>query len=258
MKLYAYGDSWTEGQGADFYKEELIKDRILLKEFRNKKSWPAKLANILKCDHENNGWSGRANNLIFNDIIGDLRNGKIHQGDLVIIMWSSSLRDHVHFLPKGEWISWSIKELTLLPHKFFESYKFGDDKYNNFLEEYKRFFLKNVFNQNYYNIINQNYIIFLQKMLEEYGVKYLMADAFDAMVQLPNKYDDIIHLINKKNYWGFQKHTIREFIVKTSDSKAWEFPDKSFEEVPSKHPNEFGYNLISKEFYNYIVKNGIL
>ena len=61
-----------------------------------------------------------------------------HKGDLVVIMWSSSLRDHVHFLPKGEWISWSIKELTLLPHKFFESYKFGDDKYNSFLEDYKR------------------------------------------------------------------------------------------------------------------------
>ncbi len=175
MKLYAYGDSWTEGQGAIIEEEQKIKDRMVLKDFRNKHSWPVMLANKLNCDHENNGWSGKANNLIFNEVINDLRNGKIHKGDLVVIMWSSSLRDHVHFLPKGEWISWSIKELTLLPHKFFESYKFGDDKYNGFLEDYKRFFLENMFNQNYYNIINQNYIIFLQKMLDEYGVKHLMS-----------------------------------------------------------------------------------
>ncbi len=163
----------------------------------------------------------------------------------------------VHFLPKGEWISWSIKELTLLPHKFFESYKFGDDKYNGFLEDYKRFFLENMFNQNYYNIINQNYIIFLQKMLDEYGVKHLMLDAFDLMVQDLNGDDDVTHLINKKNYWGFEKQTIRDYIVKVSDETAWEYPEP-FDVIPSKHPNKKGYNLISEELYNYIVRNNIL
>ena len=257
MKLYAYGDSWTEGQGAIIEEEQKLKDRIILKDFRNQHSWPIRLAEKLNCSHENNGWSGKANNLIFNEVINDLRNGKIHEGDLVVIMWSSSLRDHVHFLPKGEWISWSIKELTLLPHKFYESYKFGDDKYNGFLEDYKRFFLENMFNQNYYNIINQNYIVFLQKMLESYGVKYVFCDAFDMMVQDLSKKDDVTHLINKKNYWGFSKQTIRDYIVKTSDESAWEYPD-SFDVIPSKHPNKKGYNLISEELYNYIVRNNIL
>ncbi|MEY4332332.1 MAG: hypothetical protein RLZZ196_1070 [Bacteroidota bacterium] len=257
MKLYAYGDSWTEGQGTIIDEEQKIKDRMILKDFRNKHSWPIMLANKLNCDHENNGWSGKANNLIFNEVINDLRNGKIHEGDLVVIMWSSSLRDHVHFLPKGEWISWSIKELTLLPHKFFESYKFGDDKYNGFLEDYKRFFLENMFNQNYYNIINQNYIIFLQKMLESYGVKYVFCDAFDMMVQDLRKDDDVTHLINEKNYWGFRKQTIRDYIVRVSDETAWEYPEP-FDVIPSKHPNKKGYNLISEEIYNYIVKNSII
>lgn len=257
MKLYAYGDSWTEGNGSDLEKEKSIKDRILLKEFRNKNGWPAKLSEKLKCDHENNGWSGRANNLIFNDVIGDLRNGKIHEGDLVIIMWSSSLRDYVHFLPKGEWISWSADELRLLPKKFVDSYKFGDDKYNNFLSNYKIFFLQNMFNQNYYNIINQNYIVFLQKILEEYGVKHLMLDAFDMMIQNLNKQDDITHLINKKNYWGFRKQSIKDYILKTKDDSLWENVN-SIEEIISKHPNKKGYNLISEEIYNYIVENNII
>ena len=69
MKLYAYGDSWTEGQGCRLEDESNLKDRIILKDFRNKHSWPIKLANKLNCDHENNGWSGKANNLIFNEVI---------------------------------------------------------------------------------------------------------------------------------------------------------------------------------------------
>ena len=171
MKLHAYGDSWTEGQGCRLEDESNLKDRIILKDFRNKHSWPIKLANKLNCDHENNGWSGKANNLIFNEVINDLRNGKIHKGEFVVIMWSSSLRDYVPFLPKGEWISWGQMELAALPHKFTESYTYGDEKFNNFLAEYKKFFLGNLFTQNYYNIINQNYIIYLQHMLNEYGVK---------------------------------------------------------------------------------------
>jgi hypothetical protein len=123
--------------------------------------------------------------------------------------------------------------------------------------DYKRFFLENMFNQNYYNIINQNYIVFLQKMLEAYEVNYLMLDAFDMMVQDLNRKDDITHLINKKTYWGFGKQTIRDFLIKVSDESAWEYPNP-FEEIPSKHPNENGYNLISEEIYNYIVKNNII
>jgi lysophospholipase L1-like esterase len=254
MKLFCYGDSWTEGQGCDSIKEYAIKDRLLLQEFRNQYSWPKYLSLKLKCSFENKGYSGRANNLIFNDVISDLRNGNIHKGDLVVIMWSSSLRDYVHFLPKGEWISWSSDELKLLPQKFIESYKFGDEKYNNFLSNYKGFFLENMFNQNYYNIINQNYIIFLQKILEEYNVKYLMSDAFDFMVQSPNKEDDITHLINKKNYWNFGTQTIKDYLSNTNDLSIWELVNTPAEDI-SKHPNAKGYNIISDLLYNYLKIN---
>ncbi len=90
MKLFAYGDSWTEGHGCDIEEENKIKDRIVLQEFRNKYSWPKYLSEKLKCNFENKGWSGKANNLIFNDIINDLRFGNINEGDFVIVMWSSS------------------------------------------------------------------------------------------------------------------------------------------------------------------------
>ena len=73
MKMYTYGDSWTEGQGCYLEKESQIKDRLVLQEFRNQYSWPKKLSLLLKCNFENKGLSGRANNLIFNDVISDLR-----------------------------------------------------------------------------------------------------------------------------------------------------------------------------------------
>ena len=94
-------------------------------------------------------------------------------------------------------------------------------------------------------------------MLDEYGVKHLMLDAFDLMVQDLNSDDDITRLINKKKYWGFEKQTIRDYIVKVSDETAWEYPEP-FDVIPSKHPNKKGYNLISEELYNYIVRNNIL
>ena len=118
MKLYAYGDSWTEGVGIDWSTEQSYKDRNQLQLFRNKNSWVTHLANKMGLEAINNGWSGKANNIIFNEVINDLRNNKIKKDDFVVIMWSSSLRDYVPFLPKGEWISWGQLELSKLPNKY--------------------------------------------------------------------------------------------------------------------------------------------
>lgn len=258
MKLHAYGDSWTEGEGANWPEEEQFKDRLQLQLFRNEHSWVNQLAVKFGLECVNNGWSGKANNVIFNDVINDLRNGKIHKGDFVTIMWSSSLRDYVPFLPKGEWISWGQNELAKLPQKFFNSYTYGDDKFNSFLSEYKQFFIGNMFNQNYYNIINQNYIIFLQKMLEAYDIKYIMCDAFDLMVQSLNEEDDVTYLINKKNYWGFGKISVEQWLMKNySGQSIWEQKTPNPMKI-AQHPNKEGYKLISEELYNYIVDNKII
>jgi hypothetical protein len=258
MKLYAYGDSWTEGEGANWKHEQTIKDRKQLQLFRNENSWVKHLAEKLGLEPVNNGWSGKANNVIFNDTINDLRNGKIHKGDFVVIMWSSSLRDYVPFLPKGEWISWGQLELSILPQKFTESYQYGDEKFNRFLSEYKKLFLLELFSQNYYNIINQNYIIFLQKMLEDYGINYLMCDAFDLMIQELNSKDDVTKMINKKRYWGFCKQSLESWMIKNyKNNLIWEVKEPNPMKV-AQHPNIEGYKLITEELYNYIEKNVIL
>jgi hypothetical protein len=253
MILHAYGDSWTEGEGCNLEKEKTLKNQELII-YRNKQSWVKTLADSLDINWINNGKSGNPNSVIFNSIIDDVTNGRVKKGDLVGIMWSSSLRDYAAFLPRQQWVSWSIKHLISRPDKFINSYQSSNETYDAFLREYKNFFLEKLFNQNYYNIVNQNYIIFLQWLLEFYDIKYFMVDAFDKMVNTSNmnKSDNYLDLINTKKYWEFHTTSMREYLEKTN-TDCFEDTDE-----PGKHPNSFGYNLISQELYNYIVKNNII
>ena len=255
MILHAYGDSWTEGEGCNLEIESTLKNQELII-YRNQNSWVKLLADKLNLQWINNGKSGNPNSVIFNSIIDDVTNDRIKKGDLVIVLWSSSLRDYAAFLPRQQWVSWSVKHLVNLPEKFINSYKSHNETYDSFLREYKSFFLDNLFNQNYYNIVNQNYIIFLQKLFEFYGIKYVMADAFDMMVVDPNEKDDVGNMIKTKYYWEYRKKTMRDLLQET---KLDCFEDiKMMSKNPAQHPNILGYNLISVEFNNYIVKNNII
>lgn len=253
MILHGYGCSWTAGEGSDVNVESTLKNQDLIL-FRNKHSWVNVLANELGIQSKNNGISGNANNKIFNQIVTDVQDERIKNDDLVIIMWSSSLRDYVPFLPKGEWVSWSVNHLLQSPEKFIESYKSSNVKYTDFLIDYKDFFILNLFNEEYYNIVNQNYIIFIQKLLNYYDIKYVMCDAFEPMIT-----NDIYKKqINTTNYWGFGDKTFRDLLNNTNRLDIWEHTDVNFKTRATQHPNKEGYNLISKEIYNYIVKNNIL
>lgn len=257
MILHGYGCSWTQGEGADVAIECKLKNEDLNK-FRNEHSWLTSLADKIGIECRNNGVSGNSNHNIFNKIVLDITDGIINSNDLVIIMWSSSLRDSVTFLPKGEWISWSVKHLIQSPEKFVNSFKNGDNVYTKFLMDYKNFFVTELFNQNYYNIVNQNYIVFVQKILKHYGIKYIMCDSFESMLIDLDKKDDVTHTIDKSTYWGFRKQTFRDFLNKTNRLDIWEHQDTTYDTRATQHPNKIGYNLISQELYNYIIKNNII
>jgi hypothetical protein len=257
MILHGYGCSWTQGEGSDVSIESTLKNEDL-NQFRNEHSWLKHLAKKIGIDYRNNGSSGNSNNNIFNKIVLDITDGIIKSDDLVIIMWSSSLRDSVTFLPKGEWVSWSVKHLIQYPEKFVNSFKNDDNVYTEFIMKYKNFFVSELFNQNYYNIVNQNYIVFIQKLLNHYGIKYIMCDSFESMLIDLHKKDDVTHTIDKSTYWGFRKQTFRDFLNKTNRLDIWEHQDTTYNTRATQHPNKIGYNLISQELYNYIVDNNII
>lgn len=256
MILRAYGDSWTIGEGCDRKIEDSLskEDKI---NFQKNNSWVKFLSDKLEIEHVNNGVSGYSNLKIFNKVIEDLRNGVIGSDDIVVIMWSSSLRDVVPFLPSGEWVSWSVKHLIEEPHKFLNSYNSEDIKFNNFFTEFKHLFISDLFNQNYYNIVNQNYIVFLQKMFNFYGVKYMMCDSFESMLINLNVDDDVTYLIDESKYWEFNKMTFREYLNQTKITDIWEYQDEKYKSRASQHPNVVGYKMISDEIHNFLIKNKI-
>jgi hypothetical protein len=242
MNLHAYGDSWTEGQGT-------TEDRKDWKTY----SWVKIVSDRLGITSINNGISGNSNLNIFNKVVDDLIEDKIKENDIVVIMWSSSLRDLVPFLPKNEWVSWSVKHLVEYPHKFVESYQSENQKYNNFLYSFKELFITDLFNQNYYNIVNQNYIIFLQKMFEFYKIKYVMFDAFESMIIDLDRKDSKLEIINQTYYWEFNKKTIRDLLNSTNREDIWEHVE-NYKDRPTQHPNIEGYKLISGTIYDFILK----
>ena len=257
MILHAYGDSWTEGQGCN----RLVEDSLSKEErptYRKENSWVKFLADKLNMPFINNAVSGNANNKIFNQIVSDIQSEKIKSGDFVTIMWSSSLRDYVPFLPDGEWVTWSVKHLIEEPHKFINSYNSSNTLYDSFFTEYKEFFIGEMFNQNYYNIVNQNYIIFIQKLFKHYNINYIMCDSFESMLIDLDKKDNITHLIDNSKYWEFNKQTFRDYLNKIKRLDIWENQDEQFETRASQHPNLEGYKLISEELYGYIKNNKIL
>jgi len=257
MILHAYGCSWTAGEGCDRIIEDTLIGEEKLK-FQNENSWVKFLAEKLNIEHINNGICGNSNNRIFNKLVEDIRNQKIQKNDFVTIMWSSSLRDVVPFLPSGEWVTWSIKHLIEEPHKFINAHNTENVNYDLFFTKYKEFFIGELFNQNYYNIVSQNYIIFIQKLLEHYEIKYIMCDSFESMLIDLDKKDDVRHNIDKTYYWNFDKKTFRDFLNETNELDIWEYQTATFKTKASQHPNKKGYELISEELYNYIKRNKML
>ena len=263
MKLFTFGDSWTEGVGANIEEENTTDIQEEKTKIRHKYCWPKHLSELLECGFQNFGKGGSSNKLIFDTIVSSVRDGLVNQNDLVIIMWSSSLRDRVPFFVDDEWHVWGLRFKE--KNKWFEwlinNTNFSKNpNYNFFLKNYKVFFMENLYTDYYYYIINQNYILFLQKLFEYFGIKYIFCDAFDLMIQseLPKEIDKT-HLINKNQYWGFSKKTLRDHIISfhPNNSKYWE-DGKPWENIVGKHPNQFGYKLIADELFNFISESNIL
>lgn len=259
MKLFAYGDSWTEGRGVNPQKEDTFQTREERKKYRNDRSWPVKLSKLLQCECENQSMSGVGNNYIFNSIISDIKSNIVKPGDLIVVMWSSSLRDDVPFFPNGEWHVWGANYMS---NDYKTKWAIMNDKtftdssvYNQFLIKFKEFYIDELYFQNYYNIINQNYILFIQKLCEHYKINSIFCDAFDKMIDNIDSIYDKTYNINTINYWGYGQKTFKDFLISKKNKMVWESPKYDISNVPGMHPSELGYQLISEELYLFIQSN---
>lgn len=277
MKLHAYGDSWTEGLGCDLKIEKTLSKEFSLSghpistpeliKFRHEHSWVKKLAGKLGLEWENHGVSASSNYKIFQKAVEDIKEKKVTEKDFVVVMWSSTLRDPLPFLPAGEWLTWSEQKLKQHPENFINSYKSENETYDNFLREYKKFFLTNLYSSNYYSIINQNYICFLQEMLKSYNIRYVFCDAFDSMINPILDKEDKSYLIDSIPYYGFKfyKNTNKTFSHTLMELKKKNIWEHDLDDVSTftqmahpTHPNAFGYSIIADILASFIHDRKIL
>ena len=260
MKLFTFGDSWTEGVGGNI--EDSIDSPEQRTIIRQKYCWPKHLSELLKCEVKNNGVGAFSNNAIFNAISYKLKNEIITQDDFVVIMWSSSLRDPLPFFPtEDDFFIWGkrYKSKQHLLKYIFDGVTGDNVNYNRAEKNFRDYYIGNLFNDTYYDIINQNYILHLQFLFNEMGIKYLFCDAFDSMI---NKNIDALvdktHLIESDRYWGYQNKTMANLLIDTNRKDVWEDGSNWTNTTAGKHPNNNGYKLIAEELYKFISENNLL
>lgn len=261
MKLFTYGDSWTEGVGGNIreeYTTDIPEERTKI---RQKYCWPKYLSESLDCEVKNNGVGGFSNNAIFNTIFYQLKNEIITKDDFVVVMWSSSLRDPLPFFHnEDDFFIWG-KRYKSKGHIFkyiFDGISGDSVKYNKAEKNFRNYYIANLFNDTYYDIVNQNYILHLQFMFKELGIRYLFCDAFDTMIS-----KNIDTLVNKTNlidinrYWGYQTKTMADLLIGTKQNDVWE-DNESWSDIVGKHPNSNGYKFIADELFSFIDNNNLL
>ena len=118
----------------------------------------------------------------------------------------------------------------------------------SFFQEYSKFYLTEMFDEQYYEIVNYNIIVFLQKYFEYKKVNYIMLDAFDYMVN--KNYEHI----DTKYYWNFNKKTIYSYIASFNDEDLLEVEGYNLHEQTPRHPSIEGHKILAEELYKFYNK----
>lgn len=277
-RLICFGDSFTEGEGAWLEKTVEIEKqynkssegRLKVSEFNYNYSWPKVLGDSIGIEAENYGSCGASNNYIFNSIFEFDQNSKITTDALVVVMWSSAIRDKLPFFPKlfsdngPVGLGWSFKELLethYAPINFIMRYYKNDitKEYTEstlvpFMKDFFKKFTVNCYDDSYYNLINFNYIYFLQEFFKYKKVNYIFIDGFESMNRFDPDYEKW-DLIDKTKYWKFGESTAWDYLNNIGGD-VFENLELSFNPPGQKcHPNRHGYRLIAEELFRFYKKS---
>ena len=255
MKVIAFGDSWTAGEGTNHSITEKMKTFDEVEQYQKQHSWPRYLADKIGVQHKNFGEVGSTNYRIFSNVFEQFAENQISNDDLIVIMWSSPLRDPLPFFPHmfsrtgPIGLAWSLKELVGGSQESLKRYyehwgktnpqhiSYMENDLIKFMDNYFPFYLENLHDESYYKLLNTNYIIMLQKYLESKGIDYIMCNAFEEL-----DYDE--KLVDITNYYNHQ--TMFEFL--SNKGEVWE-DIKTMHAI--RHPNTQGHKLIAEELFDF-------
>jgi hypothetical protein len=177
-------------------------------------------------------------------------------------MWSSSLRDQLSFFSNEDSLHiWGerYKNKQHLIKYIFDGINGDNVNYNRAEKNFRDYYIGNLFNDIYYDIVNQNYIIHLQFIFNEMGIRYLFCDAFDLMI---NKNIDVLvdktDLIDSNRYWGYRDKTMANLLINTNRKDVWQDNNYWVDTTAGKHPSSDGYKLIAEELYKFINESNLL
>lgn len=283
-RIFCFGDSFTVGEGANLKLQREIealfnqreqgseKAAEITAEINKKLSWTEYLAEQFNIHVGNQGESGSNNNVIFNRIFElEAHLGGYTSNDLVIIMWSSSVRNKVPWVPETTskaspiGMGWSLKELmeatgekaftnTYLKGLLDETEKKYVDKHIvPFLSSFFKTYITELHSDEYYNMLNLNYIVFLQEYFKSRNIPYMMIDAFEQMNSFKSKNDKRWdELVDPTYYFGSGKTTLWDELNKIGGN-VWEDPELSYSPEGQRcHPNAEGYRIAGELIHNFI------
>lgn len=275
MKIHCYGDSWTRGIGVEWAPG----NGAISMQDRYDKNWdkeiamysyPGQLKTMLdnKYKVNNFGTPGYSNFEIYREIMEGLQRNIIKKGDLVIVTFSSIIREPLNFLTMQDtdvhaFINYSnachIAPMNEYPNwiVFLEEGKVKEAAIENYKD-----FLVNRFNYRFLHEISMNYVCNLQVFFERLGIEYLFLNAFE------NVLSDEVFFYNqiKSENWILFNSTLSDYLIdrrgEIDDSLPYSLWEDDYKKVERNqdgpHPNRIGYGFIAELIHSEIIKRKIL
>ena len=284
-RIFLFGDSWVEGQGAfvsmqtladgkiQFYENGLQTDE--LREWRRHNTWNKFLKKYIESDIVNFATQGSSNYAQFkelNSILDDLRDS-----DLVLFGFTSKYRDTYNQInyaysmgtklihnnnPIRNTIAYEKKDINTQ-----WSFRGVHDTYNSDFErnftknQIQEFFVK-IFDERVYENIAQNNYLFYQNWFKQKGLNIIFFDLFEQYIN--PMYVNEFYDVDTSTYITYEKDTMHQTLLKyekenyTKDSPftIWEWPEVKFPPIDTiYHPNQFGYEYYVEWLWeNYLSK----
>ena len=264
-KIIGIGDSWTIGEGWISHEDEAVKLSKIpdwekdgsgfagqpkaLYELRTTHSYTRWLADKFNVPYEVFAVSGGANHQ-FQQFFMDLnQNGKIDKNTLVIIGWSSALREQADFFPnsfdrESSFIFWS-SDLVVDKDRFYRNTSSPFEAY------WKKYYISNLLDTSYFEHKTLNYKLMIQEYCAHYKIPLLQCNAFESQSSK----------LFSKTFFKPDSTLFDEIKDEGDDIWQGEFTEtmktqgKQKKYVNALHPNIKGYKIIADKLYNYI--NGL-
>lgn len=286
-RIICFGDSFTLGEGANLKLtreiENMFKDDKnghekssgMVAEINKKLSWTQFLCDSYRVPVINLGESGASNLKIFNTIFYFEANEPtpFTSKDLVIIMWSSSVRNKLPFFPEiyseqgPIGAGWSLKELMgkdglqAFTDRYYRQHSsnahtsYVKETLQPFMSEYFKTYITELHDDSFYNTVNLNLVKFVQEFFKSKNIPCIMIDAFERMDSFKPKGDRKWNtLVDPTNYLWFGESTLWDELNKIGGD-IWEDRELSYSPDGQRcHPNLEGYKLAGKFIKEHIDK----